>query len=140
MEKTVIGRIDVADLPAFNLTEVPVKIDSGAYTSSIHCDSIENIDGRLHVSFFDWKDVKAETVVFETFEVKSVKSSNGQPEERYIIDGVIRLFGRDYEAKFSLSTRQEMKYPVLLGRRLLNKNFVIDTSRTNLSWKNKTHE
>jgi hypothetical protein len=32
-----------------------------------------------------------------------------------------------------------MKYPVLLGRKLLNKNFVIDSSKVNLSANNKMH-
>jgi len=36
-----IGRIDKADFPELNLQNIEVKIDTGAYTSAIHCDYIE---------------------------------------------------------------------------------------------------
>lgn len=39
-QKIVIGRQDVADLPALNIFGIPIKIDTGAYTSSLHCHNI----------------------------------------------------------------------------------------------------
>ena len=36
----VIGRKDRAELPSLGVRNVPVKIDSGAYSCSIHCDYI----------------------------------------------------------------------------------------------------
>jgi hypothetical protein len=35
--------------------------------------------------------------------------------------------------EFSLTERRGMRYPILLGRKLLNKRFLIDTSLVNLS-------
>ena len=49
---------------------------------------------------------------------------------------LLRLFGEDFEAEFSLSDRSDMKYPVLLGRSLLRQGrFVVDVARRNLSYK-----
>jgi len=39
--KQVIGRSDKADFPSWNITRLPVKVDSGAYRSSIDCSFTE---------------------------------------------------------------------------------------------------
>ena len=43
IEKTLIGRRDIANLPEFGLFGVAVKVDSGAYTSSIHVTSCKEV-------------------------------------------------------------------------------------------------
>ena len=39
--KILIGRKDKADFPELSLNDIDIKIDSGAYTSSIHCTNIK---------------------------------------------------------------------------------------------------
>ena len=57
--KTLIGRRDVANLPDFGLEGVAVKVDSGAYTSSIHvtiCQEIEkNGEKKIGSGLLGWK-------------------------------------------------------------------------------------
>jgi len=60
--------------------------------------------------------------------VKSVKSSNGITDERVVIKQKIEIAGRSYAIDLSLTNRAEMRYPVLLGRRFLNKKFIVDVS------------
>jgi hypothetical protein len=62
-----------------------------------------------------------------------VKSSTGHSQIRYFIKGKIVLFETVFETYFSLSKRSGMKTPVLIGRKLLNNNFIIDTKKVNLS-------
>ena len=50
MDKKVIGRVDVVNFPKLNLNEISIKIDTGAYTSSIHCKDIEEVDGVLKLA------------------------------------------------------------------------------------------
>lgn len=135
-KQLIIGRKDVADLPRFGLSGVPVKIDSGAYTSTIHCAKVEENDGKLEVIFLDKKDdaFTGEKVIFDEFSVKKVRSSSGQAQYRYKVKGNILLFGKKYNTEFTLSRRTKMRYPVLLGRKLLNKRFLIDTSLADQSW------
>jgi len=140
MEKIIIGRKDHADLPLFGLKHVPVKIDTGAYTSSIHCDHITLIesDGEefLKVEFFGTETTEAPIVTFETFVTKKVRSSSGQEEFRYFVQGDIILFGKKYNTMFSLSERLNMRYPILLGRKLLKRRFIVDTTKIDLSLNN----
>ena len=139
-QKHIIGRKDVADFPRFGICGVQVKIDSGAYTSTIHCAKVEENDGKLEVVFLDKKDAAftGEKVVFDEYSVKKVRSSSGQSQHRYKVKGNIVLFGKKYNTEFTLSRRTKMRYPVLLGRKLLNKRFLIDTSLADQSWLTKT--
>lgn len=139
--KKIIGRKDLVSFPGFELKDVPVKIDSGAYSSSMHCESIEVIEfgekEQLRVVFLDpaISGYTGKEVVFNDFKTKVVKSSNGIAQERFFVKGTIRLFGETYETVFSLTERTGLRNPILLGRRLLNKRFLIDTSKTNCSYK-----
>lgn len=136
----VIGRKDIVSFPLFNLKEVPVKIDSGAYSSSIHCSSIRLVHGDvdiLEVIFLDEQTpgYSGEKMLFSEFSIKTVKSSNGIAQERYFVKGTIELFDSTIETVFSLTERRGLKNPVLIGRRVLNKKFLIDPSKVNLSYK-----
>lgn len=139
--KRVIGRKDLVSFPSFELKNVPVKIDSGAYSSSMHCQSIEIIEfdekEQLRVVFLDpgISGYTGKEVIFSDFKTKVVKSSNGIAQERYFVKGTVQLFGESYETVFSLTERTGLRNPILLGRRLLNKRFLIDTSKTNCSYK-----
>lgn len=139
--KRIIGRKDLVSFPSFELKNVPVKIDSGAYSSSMHCQSIEIIEfdekEQLRVVFLDpaISGYTGKEVIFSDFKTKIVKSSNGIAQERYFVKGTVQLFGESYETVFSLTERTGLRNPILLGRRLLNKRFLIDTSKTNCSYK-----
>jgi hypothetical protein len=135
-EKHIIGRSDLADFPRFGLKSVPVKIDSGAYTSTIHCASIRQLENSLEVVFMDKlrPSYTGEKVIFTEFSVKKVRSSSGQSQLRYKVKGDIILFDKKYNTEFTLSMRSKMRYPVLLGRKLLSKRFLIDTALKNQSF------
>ena len=141
VNKKIIGRKDLVSFPDFELENVPVKIDSGAYSSSMHCQSIEVVEfgekEQLRVIFLDTSisGYTGKEVVFNDFKTKTVKSSNGIAQERFFVKGNVQLFGETYETVFSLTERTGLRNPILLGRRLLNKRFLIDTSKTNCSYK-----
>jgi hypothetical protein len=130
-DKTIIGRRELAALPDFGLEQVKVKVDSGAYTSSIHVSSCYEQQGKLHVVFLDNKHpgFTGHEMHFKKFRTKKVKSSNGEVQERYFVFGTICIAGLTIQTEFSLTVRKGMRYPILLGRKILNKYFLIDTSK-----------
>ena len=143
-EIKIIGRKDRADFPMFEMFNVPVKIDSGAYSSSIHCSSVSEIKKNEHESFLEvvfldesYAGFNSGKKIFTSYKKKKVKSSTGDEQERFFVKIPIVLFGEIIETDFSLTTRNGLKSPVLIGRKLLNKKFLIDTSKTNLSFKEK---
>jgi hypothetical protein len=142
-EKKVIGRRDIADFPELDLSNIDVKIDTGAYTSSIHCEQIEEHGSgdrsRIHFKLLDKShpEYNNKEFIYANYRQKRVKNSFGVSEKRYVIETSIILFGETITAQFTLSERGEMRYPVLLGRKLLKRRFIVDPARTNLSYKQK---
>lgn len=143
--KITIGRIDKAIFPAFELKNINIKIDSGAYTSSIHCSNIKEITvGNVQCITFTVLDSSnplftGKEITYNDYKIKLVKSSNGISEKRFLIKTSIIIFNQSYHIDLTLTERKNMKYPVLIGRKFLNKHFIIDTSLTNLSHK-QTHK
>ncbi len=125
----MIGRYDRADFPDLHLNDISVKVDTGAYTSSIHCDNITEEEGVLKCTFLDEEHplYNGREFTFTDYDIVFVKSSNGMVQKRYQIQTKITIFDRTYKISLSLSARQEMRFPVLLGRKFLTKKFIVDT-------------
>lgn len=140
MEKRTIGRFDKADFPDLHLENIAIKIDTGAYTSSIHCDNIVEEKGVLRCTFLDEEHplYNGREFRFTDFDVVFVKSSNGVVQKRYQIETRITLFGKTRKISLSLSARQEMRFPVLLGRKFITKKFIVDTEYYDLSFNQKS--
>jgi hypothetical protein len=127
----VLGKDDVVDFPGMGLFSIPVKVDTGAYTSTIHYQSVTEQNGKL-VCIIKIGENKVEEV-FDEYKIRKVKSSNGQSEERYAVKTSILLFGKVYKIELTLSNRTDMRYPVLIGRKFLKKKFIVDVSKRNTS-------
>lgn len=125
----LIGRKEQADLPSFGLKNQLVKVDTGAYTSSIHVVSAKIINGTLSVQF---SENDSQLIEFDTWQTKKVRSSNGFMDERYAVKGTIKLGEKTYKTFFTLTSRSRMRYPILLGRKFLNNRFIVDTSKINV--------
>ena len=141
MKKT-IGRTDRASFPDLGLTDIPIKIDTGAYTSSIHCNNLKVENNVLYADFYDENlpRSKPKTFSFTDFATKKVKSSNGVVQNRFKIKSNVKLFGKVYKIALTLADRKKMRNPVLIGRKFLNKKFVVDTEFKSLSYKAEQNE
>lgn len=140
MTKKILGRIDIVDFPKLELYNIDVKIDTGAYTSAIHCSEIIEENNTLRCIFNSdvHKNFGKTEIVFDTFWRTNVKSSNGFKENRYKIKSEIIFFGKTYKINLTLSTREDMKFPVLIGRQFLKHKFMVDVDLENMSFNLKT--
>lgn len=143
INKLVIGRKDKVDFPELGLYNITSKIDTGAYTSAIHCHDIKLVrKGKKKFVTFRLLDPSHSTydgklLRHELLTERKIKNSSGQSEERCIIKTIIVMFGNNYDIELSLTDRSKMECPVLLGRKLLRKKFLVDVGRINLSYKSK---
>lgn len=144
-EILLIGRKENIDLPELKLKIVTAKIDTGAYSSSIHCHEIKKIlrnnQELLRFKVLDPKhpNYNKKIFVFKDFKTTKVKSSNGKSEKRFVIKTKVKIYGKIIATDFTLTDRSDMKYPVLLGRKFLKKDFLVDVSKTNISTKGKKY-
>ena len=130
--KLRIGALELCDLPDLGIERLHVRIDTGAATSSLHVDNIEEFtkSGRDYVSFDLHPDIhNVETIKRTTAPVegtKTVKSSSADTEKRVVITTQFRLAGRQWPIKLTLTDRSEMTYLMLLGREAMEGRLVVD--------------
>lgn len=130
INKTIIGRLEKVDLPELDLSDMDAKIDTGAYSSSIHChDMFENVDDKTLIFKLldpEHPDYNEREIRFKNYSKTIVKSSNGLIENRFKIKTELRIGNKIYLSHFTLTDRSDMKYPILLGREVLKKGFLVD--------------
>ena len=142
----IIGRREPVSFPQLGLLNIEAKIDTGAYTSSLHCKEVKQFtkDGTDYVSFLllDPEHPLFENKLIEwpVYKIKQVKNSFGQVEERIVIKTIIDFLDFNYEIEISLADRSLMDYPVLLGRKAIRKKFIVDVSKLHYASKRKMVE
>lgn len=142
-QKQIIGSTDKIDLPGFELEDIPCKIDTGARTSTLHCsnvhllveDDVEYLCFKLYDKKFGIHNRQEYRI--KDFKVRNVRSSNGILDERYVIKSTVVIYGKKIKTEFTLSFRETMKFPILLGKRLLKGRFLVDVSLNDLNYKQK---
>jgi hypothetical protein len=140
-EKKIIGRREKVDFPDLGLYEIDAKIDSGAFTSSIHCHNIELVkQNRKKFVSFNLLDpshpaYNEKNFVLPVHSDKKVKSSFGNVEHRYVILTRMKIFDEIFDVELSLADRSNMEVPVLLGRKALRKKFLVDVDKENLYYR-----
>ncbi|QBG48395.1 ATP-dependent zinc protease [Verrucomicrobia bacterium S94] len=126
-------------LPDLGIPAIKTKVDTGAKTSCLHTFSIipfrEN--GIDYVRFKVHPLQKNETVVLEcTAPVKDervVSDSGGHKEMRYIIETRMRIGDKERLIEMSLTNRDSMRFRMLLGRRAMEENTIVDPSASYLN-------
>lgn len=143
----IIGRIEQVDLPEWEFYDLEAKIDTGAYTSSLHCHHIEPFqkNEKEWVRFYlldpDHESYNDQKLEMPLHDQREVKSSNGETELRYFVQTKIKFFDDIYKIEFSLTNRSAMKYPLLIGRKFLKKGpFIVDVTAKNNTQSKKTRE
>ncbi|MCU0667414.1 MAG: RimK/LysX family protein [Patescibacteria group bacterium] len=136
----VIGRNEPVIFQDYDKhTQIPAKVDSGAYRSAIHCENIKIIqeDGEEYLTGILLKGhpcAGTEGYEFKTrkFDKAVVASSFGHKEERYEIKVRIKIGPLVFITPVTLADRSKKLFPILLGRRTIRKRFLVDVTRSNI--------
>jgi hypothetical protein len=135
MDRLIIGNLELCSLPDLGIFDLEVRVDTGAKTSSMHVDNIRRFrkEGQLCVEFdlhphiYNVEQtVKASAPVVD---LRKIKSSNGESEERYVIRTLFAIGGRSWPIEITLTNRQEMSYLMLLGREGMGDRVYVDPSK-----------
>lgn len=132
-KKAIIGRHELVSFPVLELHDIEAKIDTGAYTSAIYCSELKVNEDGIYCKFLNagHPQYKDDFLFFSIYEISNIKSSNGQIQQRYIVSTSIIIGTEELEIELSLSDRNEMKFPVLLGRKFLKGKFMVDVTKIN---------
>lgn len=136
--RKTIGWREWVSLPDLGVGEIKAKVDTGADNSSLHAFNIERYteNGTAMVRFElhprQRKRKPAVVCVAEVVGERKVKNPGGRTELRPTIRTKLIIAGRELEALVNLTTRDEMTFRMLLGRRTIRDDFVIDPGRSYL--------
>lgn len=115
------------------------KIDSGAESSSIHAQNISTFDKVENGSPVSY--VKFETIDENSFhkvlvrpivKVSEVKSAQGS-NRRYFIREKVWIGDNFYYVNVNLADRSRLKRKFLIGKNILDENYIINTSAVSLT-------
>lgn len=135
---TTIGRRENITIAELGLHNIIAKIDTGAYTTALHCTQIcekeENGTKKLYFTVLDpsHSDYNSHQYCFADYWKKSIKNSFGEKEERFVISALLTIGYRTIRTRISLTDRGTMRYPILIGRRFLKNKFLVDVSKVHM--------
>jgi hypothetical protein len=134
----VIGWKERIDFPDWGLRRVRAKIDSGARTSAlgaVYYEMRESAGAVLVELVLALDRKRPDRVVHLTAPVLgtvAVTNSGGERELRPYIETAVRIGPVTKVVRFSVTYRRRMRFPLILGRRALAGDFVVDVSRAYL--------
>lgn len=117
------------------------KLDTGAYTSSIHAEETELFerDGKKWVRFIvtepSTKDSPRVPMEARLVRIARIKNPGGESETREVVRLAFKIGERKLRGDFTLNNRSNMNSAVLIGRTTIRELGWIDPSRTNLAEK-----
>lgn len=130
----VYGIVEKVSVPSFGIFDAPAKIDTGAYSGSLHCSKIKEVvrksDGKRLLKFVP-SDNHAHEVETGRFISTYVRSSTGHRVKRYVVDTEIVIDGETFPIRVGLSNRSDMSYEILIGRRFLREHNILVDVRKN---------
>lgn len=132
-DKLIIGEEEWVFLPVAN-AYFRARIDSGAATSSISAKNLERFerDGKKWVRFdLEHKDTKHAVTLERPIErrVAIKQSTSDEKESRPVISLMVKLGELSETTEFTLADREQMSFPILLGRSFLRDVVLIDVSK-----------
>jgi hypothetical protein len=128
----VVGWQEMVGLPELGIEQLPVKLDTGAVSSSLHVE---------HIRYFrrnhgDWvrfdlgagmgatkDDCRCESRLIG---FRGIQSSSGHRSHRPVIETMMVLAGFYWTIELTLANRPTMQFPVLIGRDALSGRCLVD--------------
>jgi hypothetical protein len=131
--KKVIGRVEKISFPELGIKNVHAKIDTGADVSSVWATGVHEDNGVLKFKLFGRKSphFSGKELEFQRphYLLTRIANSFGHRELRYVVKLQIKLGGKLITGTFTLSDRSKKTYPILIGRKLLNRKFLVDVAK-----------
>ena len=131
-EKHIIGWAEYLDIPDWDIQRIKAKVDTGARTSALHVNNLKELDGgqvQFDVVYSHKPPYETKTVTAKVLKWAKVRSSTGEYRKRCFVEATISLGGVTKKIEITLVCRKKMLFRMLLGRKALEKDFLVDVTK-----------
>lgn len=128
--RLVIGWNEYVELPDWQIRGLRAKVDTGAKSSALHVENIEELSrDRVRFDVVLHRQKRDRRVTVETHVARRgrVRSSSGHYSTRIFVEATVRIGPVERNVELSLVDREKMIFRMLLGRSALA-GFLIDVS------------
>lgn len=145
--RPLLGWHEWLALPELGIHRIAAKIDTGARTSALHARDIIMIPGgpgegmwaeftppllRRQSDSAAWLRGGVRRIRAPLIDERIVRSSNGKEEPRWVVRTSFVLGELEFKSELTLTNREGMRFPVLIGRQALRGRFLVDPGRSHL--------
>ncbi len=124
-DKITLGAVEDVILLPWGV-RLPARIDTGAAKSSLDARELVIQDGMAEFKLpQEFGGVQLRLPIIEW---EHVRSPDGR-QQRPVVELELCIGSKRIRSKVNLTDRSMVKYPLILGRNFLRKNFVVDVKR-----------
>ncbi|WP_093288102.1 ATP-dependent zinc protease family protein [Solimonas aquatica] len=128
----VLGWREWFALPELGIVQIKGKLDSGARSSCLHSTAVERL-GYAYLRFRlppSGKTARERWCQAPLLGYRWVTDSGGHRELRPFIRTALAVAGERWPVEISLTARETMRFPLLIGRNALAGRFLIDPEQS----------
>ncbi len=135
-DRRVLGWREWVALPELGIPAIRAKIDSGARSSALHVEAIDEfrrdeIDWvRFYLDPVTRSRKRARWIEAPLLERREVTDSGGSVSLRPFIRTDVQIADQRYAIEINLTNRRGMLFPMLLGRTAMHGRWLIDPQRS----------
>jgi hypothetical protein len=140
-DKIKLGWREWVALPELYLPAIKAKVDTGAKTSALHSFHIERYqkDSVDMLKFLVHPVQNNLQLVVEChspiLDQREIIDSGGHKEVRYVVESLISIGDRSWPIELSLTNRDTMRFRMLLGRRAMKYDAIVEPAASYLNGK-----
>ncbi|MCA9409638.1 MAG: ATP-dependent zinc protease [Candidatus Omnitrophica bacterium] len=131
-DKEIIGWSEYVDFPDWGIDGLEAKVDTGARTSALHVEDLKKLKNdmvKFDVILCNKQVHKRVPVKAKAIKWGRVRSSTGEYKIRCFCRTKIRIGHIEKEIDVTLVSRQKMVFRMLIGRKALEDDFIIDVTK-----------
>ncbi len=128
----IIGWTEYVDFPDWGIKGLKAKVDTGARTSALHVDDLQDLgDGHVRFTVVTKRNNPSGDlgVIAPILKWAKVRSSTGIYRKRCFVTARVIIGPIVKNIELSLVSREKMLFRMLLGRKAIERDFLVDVSK-----------